>query len=273
MDYLRQSSTVEVQAKVVRAFSLRFKVGVVSVAVVLIGLGLLFVFRDSPHPSVRLLPNGMPPPKVSLFAKWVPFSWGWAWRLRDWGLAVLGQKKTIKVDAAVIDCQSFAESTLSALAPGAPEYTGTNGLRIWIVRDPDLKSLRKRLTESHDEHLMCRPRVITGHGMQATISLSTKVMVNGAGQDVGLTASFLPLIRRHSVELSTSVVLSEAATNVSSTVYSTANTNFVSIHTNFAMAAAIQLPPGSGIFLLEGAPSNHDARRIGMVIAAEVPER
>src|SRR5437667_11828709 len=103
---------------------------------------MLFLHSPPPPPVVIFPgPATYPAQKVPLPDRWIPGSWGWAWRLKE---TVLGRPKPITLDAGIIEFTGPTESVLSRLSLRAPSLAGTNGLGVWPLGDSQLKLLRER---------------------------------------------------------------------------------------------------------------------------------
>src|SRR5712692_7792080 len=225
------------------------KFNAILLLLVFAGMGLFVVLRPPP-PAVEVLPlpNGWPAPKPSMLARWRAVVPGWLWRLRD---AVRGPRKLIRLDAAVIGFKDLRESSLPGLWLGAAQFADANGHQVWIVGESKLSRLRNRLERAPANEMVAFPRVDTADGIQhAQMFTGGTVYVQGVQRNVGLTMDFLPRILRNSTELTTIIALTEAATNRVVASPGLPETSVVSIQTNLIVAARIQIPQGSGVFLL-----------------------
>src|SRR5262245_23144119 len=75
---------------------------------------LAFVFSNTTRtlPSVQILPDSgkLPPPHVSMFARWIPAtrSWAWLWRLKE---SILGRPRPVELDTDIIALSDVSESS------------------------------------------------------------------------------------------------------------------------------------------------------------------
>jgi hypothetical protein len=77
---------------------------------------LVFVlFRSAPVPNIVLLPaNASLVPKGVAFDKWVPMSWAWYWRTKDF---VLGHSRTVLIEATFFSISPKPELPMSFPQP------------------------------------------------------------------------------------------------------------------------------------------------------------
>jgi hypothetical protein len=210
---------------------------------------------------IQPLPNGIVPYKPSVIHRWIPPTWGWFWRLKE---SLLGRTKVIALNTTIFDCQGLSNDVLSALSLPQPDFSDTNGLQVWVMHDSELGALRRRLEQTPGNLVLFSPRVITGDRVGTRLSATAAVFIDGAPRDVGLTTDFLPLIHREATDLSTMLAHTMAVTN-----YADAS---ISVRTNFSVAARIQVPIGSGIFMFKAGHSDTNRNSIGIVISVNVPK-
>lgn len=217
----------------------------------------------------------IPPQPVSLFERWVPIRWAWLWRLRD---AIRGPLATVLVDAKIIDCTGLSDQALAGLLP-EPPLAETNGLRGWILTDPALTDLKRRL-EQMGGRVTENPRVQTAHAIQSSMSVGRTVSVSDASAQVGLSLDLLPLIQPDGIDLMTVFTATGVVTNRlpggsdERTMAEPAGTGATSLVTNLATATRWNLPDGSGFFML-GPGASNGLRRISVIVSATVqrPQR
>ena len=242
---------------------------------VIIAMGGFWLFRRSEpfipiEPSVQFLAadSRIPPQPVSAFERWVPISWSWLWRLHDF---VRGPLPGILIDAKVIDCAMLPEQMVADLARGHARGE-TNGMRGWILDNPPLAALGRKLETTGQ--LITRPRVQTAHGIQSTLFVGSAQSVL-PGSQVGFTFDLLPLIQRDGTDLITILTLTEAVTNRSADVpeapsaSGVALTPGISVHTNLAAGIRWRFLDGTGLFLL-CPPASNETRRLGVIVSATV---
>jgi len=245
------------------------KFNAILLLLVFAGMGLFVVLRPSP-PAVMVLPlpNGWPAPKPPMLGRWRAVVPGWLWRLRD---SLRGPRKVIRLDAAMIGFRDLPESGLG-LWLGAPQFAETNGLQVWIVGESKLSRLRNRLERSPANEMVAFPRVDTADGIRAQMFSGGAVSVQGTQRNVGLAMDFLPRVRRNSTDLTTIIALTEAMTNHMVASAGLTESNVVSVQTNLILAARIQIPNGSGVFLLDDSNGVMHGKRIGVMISATPPQ-
>jgi hypothetical protein len=231
---------------------------------VFIGIWVLNHFDrpESRGPAVTVLPNGIPAQRPSLFERLVPFSWGWLWRLKD----SIFKRETILLETVGIDAKGLSKEMLAELSLGSPVFTDTNGLKVWIVNDLKLNEVLNKLVQPGRAPILFRPRIQTADGMHAQLYTGMSGRVPS-----GVSVGALPRIRRDFTDLSTTMMVTEAVTNPLTATQQLKATNIVSQRTNFAFSAGIQLPRGTGAFVLAAENENKNEQRLCIIITAQVP--
>jgi hypothetical protein len=187
----------------VPAFPIRLRaIHLVAVlAAILAAIGIKLMIRATPGlPTVELLPNGIAPYRPPIIHRWIPATpgWGWFWRFKE---AVFGRTKTINLDARVIRCHG-PETSFPVLAEKEPQFTGTNGLKVWLVGASELEQWRHRLEQETGSELLYQPRFAISDGVQASMYSGGGVWIAGRQQNVGLLSEMLPRIRGQVTDLS-----------------------------------------------------------------------
>jgi hypothetical protein len=90
--------------------------------------------------------------------------------------------------------------------------------------------------------------------------------LNGSTNDVGFKMDCLARVRSQSTDLFVNVTLSELLTNPVVTAAAPRSATLVSIRTNLDIAARLQVPKGSGVLLLDGAPGEANRKVLGVMI-------
>ena len=240
---------------------------------VLSGLVLFLVLRRSEPPPaasvvVMPLPYSIPRQKVSLFDRWVPrqSAWKWLWAVKD---GIVGRPSQFDLRATIVDFAGAGEAFLTNHPLPAPAYTATNGFRIWLLSADQERALAGDLRQKQGPEILSMPSISTAAGRQASLMATTRVMVRGSPTQVGLTIDLLPRVRRDVSDITTIIYLTEAITNRTSGKVGSPASQDVSIRTKFAVAARLQVPKGSGVFLLDGEPAAPDQERIGVLFAIQ----
>ncbi len=226
----------------------------------LAGVGLVFLFHPSP-PAVTVgpLPEGWPSPKPSLSARLEAAVPMWVWRVKE---VLLGPPQPINIDAAIFSFKDWSESGVADLSLGKATFTGTNGVRVWLLPDSDLKALRQRLKQRPGSDLVSTPNINTAHRIDASLFVGHSVPIKGKQVQVGVVADFLPRVRRDSTDLTANITLSDTVPDPA---------QVLAIRTNLAVSARMQIPRGSGVFLLDAGPGATNRQRTGVIISASVP--
>ena len=192
----------------------------------------------------------------------------WVWRLKQ---SLFGPAKAIELDSAIFELKARPTSGLPDYLLGKPDLTNTNGLQVWIIDKDELFALRRGLSMAPGNKMISRPRVSTAHGIQGTLSVGGNIAVDGTQRWCGVVMEFSPRVSRHSTDLTMITTLSEAVTNEVAGSVNHPGTNFVSVRTNLALAARIQIPNGSGVFLLNNGQDGKNEKRMGILISASQP--
>lgn len=183
---------------------------------------------------------------------------------------LLGPAKAITLRASLTDFKD--PLMLSNLALPKAEFPGTNGVRVWIVNDSELKALRGRVEKTPGAVVIANPDVMTADGMRSEVSITSQASINGTNQTVGLVLQFFPKARRDSTDLTLILVFTEAVTNRIEAAADMRQTNAISIRTNVAIAARFQIPRGRSVFLLNTDRSVTNGKTTGVIISAAVQQ-
>ena len=229
----------------------------------------LLLRQGEPAVSVKSLPEGWPASRRLLSDRFRAALPLWFWRLKG---SVLGPVKTIQLEAEIIDCGGLAEVDLTDSQLGEPQFKGTNGLQVWIAGDEEIRRLRSTLEHAPGNAVVSRARFATAHGIQANLYTGETVPVGGVQTAVGLRVEMLPRLHRKSTDLSTVMTFSELATNSSQIPGEGSSPSTLSVRTNLAVAARMQMPKGTGVFLLDGGSNANHPRRLGVIISAQRPD-
>jgi len=239
--------------------------------ILLLGASLSLVLRPAPAapvaPVIVLpLPYSIPPEKLSLFERWVPqwASWAWLWRLKE---TITGRRKSCDMRATVVDFAGTGEAFLTNHPLPTPAFTGTNGLRIWLLSEAEARALGRDLRQKPGPEISYMAGIITGDGGQARLTAGSTFPIMGRSVNVGLAIDLLPHLRPTVTDITTIISLTEAITNQASTTAGPPPASIQNIQTNFEVAARLQIPKGSGVFLLQGEPAAAHQKRIGVLLA------
>ena len=227
----------------------RWRTWILGLMLALAGIGV-FVIPTLRHrlPTVMILPFHEPPrSKVRVMADCA----------LAWLKNMLGFKKEILLSASIVEFKS--PLIFSGLLMPPPEYSDTNGLQVWILKQSQLQSMRETMRESPAAQFISNPRIQTVNGIEGAVFVGQTVLVKGAPQEVGVGLRCLPRIRDGAIDLTSTLTFTEAQ-----------GTNLTSIKTNAAVRSQIQIPAGSGLFLLHSDDTAADGRITGVLISANV---
>lgn len=209
---------------------------------------------------VQPLLNGITPYKPSIIHRWIPPTWGWFWRLKE---TLLGRKENILLHSTIFECRALSNPPSASLSLGEPQFKDASGLEVWLLGESELASLRRRLEQTSGSSILSSPRVLTSDRVGSSLGMTTTILIDGAPRDVGLTAAFLPFVRRKETDLSAVFTQTSTVTNRDSAA--------ISLRTNFTVGARFQIPRGSGVFLLHPGQNTERDARIAIVISATFP--
>lgn len=231
----------------------------------LAGAGLVLM-GPRPTSAVMITPltQGWPTAKRS----WSDRVWGampmWVWRVKE---SVFGPAKRILLNAEIMDCDAVSDSPVRALSLEGEQSTEENGFQVWILPDSALDALRQRL---HQMPILAQPRFDISDGVEAQMWTGQTLLIDGAQTPVGLVINFLPRLHQSSTELAATITFSEAMSNQAAAL-GVVDSGRISIQTNLAVTAGLQIPKGHGVFLLDRGHALTNGKRLGVIISAHVP--
>lgn len=238
------------------------------VPVVCLVVCFVVFFHESKLPPFLILRQPFSRPLLirDRLGQWIPAtpSWAWAWRLED---ALFGRRKPVNIYADII---AFPNSTggglSSGLVLGSPSFSDTNGLQGWFLPGGELSSLRDNFKRSPGTDFLSHPRISTADGTEASMFVGQSILLNGSTGQVALKAGFFPRVRSHSTDLFAVISFSEPVTNQTGRPNGLQVQSLVSVQTNLDIAVRVQVPKGSGLFLLEGSSVGANHRHFGVLI-------
>jgi len=254
----------------------------VCAALLLLALVALIVRGEWPssheanQPRITLLPADytIPPQKVPLPDRWIPRSWGWLWRLKE---AVLGKAKVVslnvaacEMDSVVLGMQAQADPDLGGLL-SHPDFTSTNGLRIWLLPNQRIRELQKRFPGSAGSRSSFRAGITTADKCQASLA-TTGLNTDGLHTT---QVDVLPLFRSGTTELTfilrslTPVPVPLTSTNLAMASQSKV-LPWPASQTNVLAAVRLQLPSSTGFLLLDSRRSSAEIES-AVLVTVEPP--
>lgn len=225
--------------------------------------GGLWLFLPKPAllPGVTVLPAdySIPSPPLPVPDRWIPMNAGWLWKLR---YAVLGKPDVFDIETKLSYFSETRSPQFQQLLDSRAPLAFTNGVRAWILPDKELRGI---ITHLELEQIS---RMTLGPGVLATVSGMTALR----GQVSQITAgySFTYVVHKHgeSIELSAKFVCSEVVTNT--IIRSPDPREIISLHTNLALAANMQIPRGQSVFLYDTNRVRNPNDSVGVLIRAKV---
>lgn len=236
-----------------------------------VAVGVLVSLR-SPRPAPFIVlrqPFHMPLPLRDRFTRWIPATphWAWAWRAEE---AVFGKRKPVNLSTEVVSLVDSSPSALSSLSLGPASFSHTNGLQVWLLRADQLKALREHLKQAPGTDPPLRPRISTADGMACQLFQGQSVSLAGSTSQVGLSLGCCARIHPDYTDLMACITLSELITNQAAAPGT--SSPLVSIQTNLDTALRLQIPKGSGFFLLDRSAQDSGRKTIGVIIDPPQPK-
>jgi hypothetical protein len=197
--------------------------------------------------------------------RWLPSrpGWGWAWVVER---AVFGPRKTINLYAEIFELGSSSSRALFDPALGRPDYTGTNGLQVWLLEPGAIKTLRERVKEAPGFHSLGGPRVSTAEGIGTRLFQGQAITVNGLTNQVGLAVDYFARLRPTGTDLFATLELSSLTANTTNVPDGATPAQQFTIQTNLDLALRVQVPKGWGLFLLDPGPGAAHQAGLGVIL-------
>jgi len=235
--------------------------------VVCAAMGMLAVLRPArPAPFIVLhKPVEMPVPLRNRVGRWIPATQGWAWAWRVEG-GVFGRRKPVNIQAEVVSLADGSRAALSSLTLGPAGFSDTNGLEVWLLGGEQLKSLREHLKQTHGTELLFRPRISTADGIEGRMFQGEMISSGGSTNQVGIALGCYARVRPGTTDLIACITLSEPVTNEAVAPKGSPALPSILIQTNLDAAVRVQIPKGSGLFLLDGSTRESRRKPIGVII-------
>lgn len=237
--------------KFVGAFRSRRKV--VVLALLLISAAIPFFILARPPKVAPFIvlrqPVQMPRALRDRVTQWIPRkkSWAWAWRLQE---TVLGRRKPVTIRSQVFSFSS--SSPISRLSLGPPSFFDPNGVEVWLLPSEQLPALSEKVAK------MWR---IESSGFGLTTSDGTEAQLTSGTTARGICIlTCFPRLRTDALDLIARVVVSGLAPNGS-------------FQTNLDVAFRLQIPKGSGVFILNTNVSDSSQKLAGILIDPPQPAK
>ena len=217
----------------------------------LFGITLMVWWLSRRTSAVEWL-DGPPPParsRLGFLGHWGQSIRMQLLRAKFW---IFGAPRTLIIRGSILELD---DATLPRLELAPTAFSNRAGVQAWILNDA---RAWQHLTNA-GAHVISAPTVSVGNGMQAQISITDRVSIDGRPEDVGIRLDVWPRLRGESINLATFLVITEPSVRPANPVAGGQATTVV-IRTNAAFGARAQLPKGSSLFLL--APNTNAQGRI-----------
>ena len=241
---------------------------IVLLLLICVGVGFVLFFEPAPPARVIMLPMPSATRPATLKDRLVQSLPIWVWRLK---FAVFGPDQRIDLEGTVVGFRLQADALEKNLSLAGTHFTGSNGVKVWIMPEQELKSLRQRLKQLPQEDILFQPRISTSDGVEAVLGCGESLPSAGAPTLIGLSLGCAPRGGRRGIDLKTAITLTEAVTNDIPYSGPVSRMGSVSVRTNVALAARIQLPNRGGVFLLCPTAGRTEPAQTGILISATAP--
>jgi hypothetical protein len=216
----------------------RFNRRLIGLALLLVGLGLgwyLLFVRSKPRERVVILPF---PVQQSASPRLLGLAKVLVWRVKA---MLSGNLHLITLEGSAIGLHS-PSGYIDFSMPQA-EYAGTNGIQVWSLSNDTLADLVIRLGRSDRAEMLSRIGMQTADRMEGSAFNAQSMLIGSNNLPVGISWDVMPRHFKDSIDLTSTVSITEAVTN---------NTDgtVVSVRTNLAVAARVLIPYGSGLVIL-----------------------
>ena len=227
-------------------------------------IGVMLLWEPKPAPVLVLKrPFSTPVLLRDQLSRWIPASRSWAWTQRL-GDALFGRRAAVSLRTKVFELEQPTgmndDYGLLRLADFSAEGTGA----IWFLRSDELKELYRRLQQTAGLQNINAAGITTLEGSSAELFSGDSAFVNGSTNQVGLEIGYLARVRNNGTDLFATVQFSELGTNDLGEAQSPGPALF--IRTNLDIAVRLQIPKGSGVFLLSKPAGGSRGKRVGMII-------
>jgi hypothetical protein len=204
------------------------------------------------------------PPKVS---------WRWAWKMEG---RAFGARKPMLIQANVVSFEGSPPTLLSNSTLGPPNFSDANGLCVWLLNSNQVSALRECFKQTPGAQTLQRPRISTAEGIEASLFVGSTLPTLPAGsppKQVGLELSCCGRFRGNFCDFLTHITFSELVTKDNPAIdtdgygpngYTPPTINV--LQTNLDAALRLQLPKGTGFFLLDQSHHEPPRKNIGVLI-------
>jgi hypothetical protein len=235
-----------------------------------VAAGFFLLLRHAPSPPCLILhqPASGPLPLRDRLIQAIPGhpAWRWFYHLED---TVFGRRKPVLLDVELIAAPHLSPTGLAACLPRTtPQWADPTGLRIWFIKDHELKIVLQNLLALPGARVLNHPRISTGDGIGASLFTGEAVVLNGLTNDIGLRFACFPRVRSRSTDLSATISFTEALTNQPLRGTRGPAETVLSIRTNLDTGARLQIPHGSGVLLLQESTSGSNGQSFCFIINA-----
>lgn len=199
-------------------------------ALILVLSLICFLGLRRPLPQVVLLP--LPEPKPTRLQATIEQSWAWL------QARLPGLRQSILVRAKVLGFKRHPGPMSQLFGDAAAR---TDQVEVCVLGEGDLDRATRRLEQTPDFSLVSQPSIQAPRRTRGYMTAGNTVVVSGKPEFVGLELSSFPDIRDGNVDLISGLKWTTPLTN---------QDGLVSVRTNFAVRARIQVPRRGGALLL-----------------------
>jgi hypothetical protein len=188
---------------------------------------------------------------------------------------VFGKRKHVNLYADFVSLSDSSRATFSSLSLGPPSVSDTNGLQVWLLGADQLKALREHFKLTSPTYSFSgvngnggsvmdmrtfppnTARMTTIDGIEGVFHAETVSSIGRSGLALGCFAQ----PRRDSTDLIAWITLTELIGNKAGNALGKS-----SIQTNLCASVRLQVPKGSGFFLVDRTSGDSGRKPIGVIV-------
>jgi hypothetical protein len=176
------------------------------------------------------------------------------WSRLKW--KVLGPPALVSLEMKIVEIRTESPSVKFS----SPLLSNDAGVQVWLLKTNEVSGMRADVSSFSD--------IETRDGMQSEVLYIMPIRIAGVPRRVGIELNCLPHVRGNTVDLALFLTKTEVVTNRIADSMGLAATNNISIFTNVAAGARIQVPKDYSVLLLSG--KGTDGKRVGMIVSPKI---
>jgi len=136
---------------------------------------------------------------------------------------------------------------------------------VWLLSAARVATLRDSLKRTRADFVN-GPKLSTADGVEASMFVGENLYFNGRMNETGLRMGLFPRVHGDVTDLISVISFSELVTNQNAGATAGEAISTLSVRTNLDIATRVQIPKGSGVFLLNQYAPDGDVKRFGVLI-------